>query len=53
MGQSIVKCAKDSDLYLIYSTVVDDFVWVGDPHEGLSAHLLVRLELIEQDRGPA
>jgi hypothetical protein len=38
MGQAIVKCAPDRDLYLIWSSVVDCAVWVGD-RAGLHKHL--------------
>lgn len=38
MGQAIVKAAKDRDLYLIWSSVVDAPVWVGDRAE-LLEHL--------------
>lgn len=30
MGQCILKAAPDRDLYLIWSTVVDNAIWVGD-----------------------
>jgi hypothetical protein len=33
MGQAIVKCARDRDLYLIWSSVVDAPVWVGNRAE--------------------
>lgn len=36
MGQSIVKAAPDRDLYLVWSSVVDAPVWVGDCETALT-----------------
>jgi hypothetical protein len=38
VGQAIVKAAKDRDLYLIWSSVVDNAIWVGNRAE-LLEHL--------------
>lgn len=38
MGKCILKAAPDRDLYLIWSTVVDNAIWVGDRAE-LVEHL--------------
>src|SRR2546421_449164 len=29
VGQAVVKAAKDRDLYLIWSSIVDNAIWVG------------------------
>lgn len=36
MGQAIVKAAPDRDLYLVWSSVVDAPVWVGDRETALT-----------------
>lgn len=40
MGQAIVKCARDRDLYLIWSSIVDNAIWVFDNREELVKHLV-------------
>ena len=38
MGQAIVKAARDRDLYLIWSSEIDNAIWVG-LRDGLIEHL--------------
>jgi hypothetical protein len=38
VGEAIVKAAKGRDLYLIWSSVVENAIWVGD-RTGLLEHL--------------
>lgn len=43
MGRAIVKAAPDRDLYLIWSTVVDNAIWVGTRPATQPGHIVAKL----------
>lgn len=44
MGHLVVKVAKDEDLYMVWSSIVDNAVWIGSREELLDSSMEVGTE---------